>query len=378
MNDPTQIEEIIQTQTLDLAPIREYDAKVREILNSYVTHHDRGLPVYGYCIDGPTDAAGLAEAKIARRTVKTLRLAIEATRKDLKKPALEWGNAVDAEAKRLIDLVIQAEAPIDASIKAVEAEKREIKADALAARRELIDARFRALLAVESTLTLATIEELDDGDFEAVLAQETARFEEEEADRQQLAEQVAATEKAAAEKAEADRIAEEERAEEAAEKQRVADAAAQKKRDAEAAEKKKEDDAERERLRAENVKTQARADAATEARRVEREAAEKELAKAKAERDKLQAEKDEADRVALEEEERIATEIAEAHEAKRLAEARPIVERLQEFAEQVRIDTHVPDIGFGLREELVEIMSTAADSVEELAKRVEAGTYAGE
>lgn len=369
MSTEEQTEEVVQTQTLDLAPIRAYDAKVSKVLNEYVTHQDKGKPVYGYCIDGPTDTTGLAGAKVARRTVKTLRLAIETTRKDLKRPALEWGNAVDEEAKRLTDLIVQAEVPIDASIKAVEAEKREIKADALAARRALIDERFRALIAVGSTISLATVEELDDSDYEAVLAQETARFEEEEAERKRVADEAAEVKKAA-EKVEANRL------------------------QAEAFEREKQESEYNEKLAADNKRRQDEADVKAEeervkaaAERVEREAAEKKLAVAQAERDKLQAEKDEAERVEAEriaekkrvEQERIDAECqkaADEAEAKRLEEARPVIERLQEFAEQLRIDVVIPPVGFD--EELSNILATAAESVEGLAQRIEAGTYAAE
>lgn len=73
-------------------------------------------------------AAGMAEAKKARATVRGYRVALEKTRVEIKAPALERTRLIDAEAKRITAELLAIEEPIDAAIKAEERRKANEKA----------------------------------------------------------------------------------------------------------------------------------------------------------------------------------------------------------------------------------------------------------
>lgn len=67
---------------------------------------------------------GLDAAKRDRRELVTLRTSLEAERKRIKEPALEFTRRIDSEAKRLTGEIVALEEPIDAQIKREE-ERRE-------------------------------------------------------------------------------------------------------------------------------------------------------------------------------------------------------------------------------------------------------------
>jgi len=84
-----------------------------------------------------TTTAGDKDARAARMELVALRTGLEAKRKELKAPAMEFGKKIDAEAKRITDQIKGLEDPIDAQIKADEARReaeREAKRRAEAAR----------------------------------------------------------------------------------------------------------------------------------------------------------------------------------------------------------------------------------------------------
>ncbi len=75
-----------------------------------------------------TTAAGMSDAKIARREVKTARTSLEKIRKEIKAPALARCKDIDTEAKRISAALLDIERPIDDIIKAEEESKAKIKA----------------------------------------------------------------------------------------------------------------------------------------------------------------------------------------------------------------------------------------------------------
>lgn len=79
---------------------------------------------------------GLDIAKKDRAEVRTLRVALEAKRVELKAPALERSRLIDAEAKALTAELVALEKPIDDQIKAEEARKAVEKAEREQAERE--------------------------------------------------------------------------------------------------------------------------------------------------------------------------------------------------------------------------------------------------
>lgn len=199
--------------------------------------------------------AGDKEARGVRLNLVTLRTTIEGKRKELKAPLLERGKLIDSEAARIIGEVKALEEPIDAVIRAAEAEREarrmereRAEAERLAAINAQID-RIRNMPSLYVTATSAVvaeaIAELQGMDLAALFddvhrpraaealaealeslttihneriaaAAEAARLAEERAEleRQQAAAKEAqrkADEEAAAARAEADRIAQAER-----------------------------------------------------------------------------------------------------------------------------------------------------------------------
>lgn len=73
--------------------------------------------------------AGDKAAREARQTLVKLRTGLEAKRKELKGPALEYAKRIDTEAKRIETAIRELEEPIDAQIKAEEARKAAEKAE---------------------------------------------------------------------------------------------------------------------------------------------------------------------------------------------------------------------------------------------------------
>lgn len=106
-----------------------------------------------------TTTAGDKAARAARLDLKTLRTSLEAKRKELKAPAVEFGRKIDDEAKRITAEIVALEDPIDAQIKADEKrrdderiERERIIAERAAGFRAKIDA-IRACVAKSQGLT---------------------------------------------------------------------------------------------------------------------------------------------------------------------------------------------------------------------------------
>ena len=78
-------------------------------------------------IAGINDKVGFEAVRSARISVKNARTSVEATRKILKAESLEYGRAVDAEAKRLTALLEPIEADLEAKEKAITDEKARIQ-----------------------------------------------------------------------------------------------------------------------------------------------------------------------------------------------------------------------------------------------------------
>lgn len=77
-----------------------------------------------------TTRDGMADAKVARREIRTARTGLEKLRKELKEPALRRCQAIDSEAKRLTQALVAIEDPIDTLIKAEEERVEQEKAEA--------------------------------------------------------------------------------------------------------------------------------------------------------------------------------------------------------------------------------------------------------
>lgn len=201
-----------------------------------------------------TTTEGDKQARESRRMLVSLRVELEAKRKELKAPLLDRGRLLDDEAKRITGEIVAMETPIDAQIKAEEQrredarrERERVAAEKAAAVTAQIDrirslpityvaATAEVLIEAINDAEAMTFPDFDVGDVqrveearEAALAglhralsaridadAERARLDAEREELKRLrAEQEeaqrVANEKAAAERAEADRLAEDER-----------------------------------------------------------------------------------------------------------------------------------------------------------------------
>lgn len=261
----------------------------------------------------------------ARMIVKNTRVAIEKKRKELKADALTYGNAVDAEAKRLTALLSPIEAHLESEQTEHEAKLEKIKQAAEEARRAKLQARVEQLRAVGSNALPMDVEPMSDEKFAEVLAATTEQWN----------------------AAQAAKAAEEERARIAAEERRAQEAAERKQREIEAAEQRAELARQQEALRVETERAQAALRAQQE--RIDAENAKRrqeEDARLEAERIKLAEERRaiEAERARQEQVQRAEREKVEAEErAKRVAASRPIAEKIEAFAKQLEA-VPVPDV----------------------------------
>lgn len=293
-------------------------------------------------IQSPEDKAGAARVREARLTVKNTRVFVEKTRKALKEDALRYGQAVDAEARRITAELVPIEEHLEAQEQAIAAEVAR-RAQAIEnARREKLRLRMEALAANRSTLLPLDVEAMSDEQFDAELArsateyqaaQERERAEAEAREHARLAEEA----RIAAVRAEQERIA----AEQKAEADRLA--------------------ADRAKMEAEQRAEQERIAAA------QRKLDDERAALARAEELRLAAERAaqaERDRIAREEQARAdAAAKAEADRQRRDA-ARPIAEKIEAFAAALHA-VPLPDVP--QRVELVRIVTAAAEQVRAIA-----------
>lgn len=297
--------------------------------------------------DTPT---GYEQVRLAIADCRTMRVAVEKRRVELKASALKYGRDVDAAAASLTAMLESLEEPLKALKSAVDDEKARIRREKEEAAKAALEAEIRAKREAEEA-ELRARREAEEAELraqrqaeEARLAEQRAALEaaEREAEARRKAEREAEDARIAAERAklEAERkAAEEERARE----QKLRDEQAAKV----AAEQKAEADrlaAERQAIEAERAKAakeereRAEAEAArvAEERRIEAEKLAAERAEIQAERDRLAAEarareaKEQAEREAAEAKARAEQEAAEA--AERLAALRPDFEKIRTFA----------------------------------------------
>lgn len=289
-----------------LCPVEEYRPTDAALASLAVT--------YGRAVFDVRTAAGLAEARKARATLRDYRVDLEATRKRIKAPALERCRMIDAEASRIESALRQLEEPIAAQIAGEEQRRereREERALAEANRVRAIQDRIAAFGdAVTRAATMRTAAEvaavadslaaveLAPDDFQEYLAPATdARancLERVKAIHAAAVEREAAHAELAAERARLEReaaaLAEQRERQEAA--QRKADADAKAARDLELAEQRRKEAAEQaERARQEAAEREARQAAERkEAARV-RQAQEAEAARLAEERQRLAEER---------------------------------------------------------------------------------------
>ena len=347
----------------ELAEWRKQDAAIAKMAEEY-------LPLK---VNGLNDKKGLAIVHEARMIVKNTRIAVEKNRVELKADALEYGRAVDKEAKRLTLLLAPIEEHLDAEESAIAEERERIKRAAEEerlktdeARKAKIKQRFDALQACGYQGDMMAVPEMEDAAFAKLLAD--AQVAKAEAER--LAEEQRQQREAEAErlrKLEADAAAERARQEAAAAELRKAEETHLAAERAELDRQRKEQEAEAARLRAEQARIEQELQAHARAAELERarvEAAERARVETEQRLAREAAEREAAEKA------RIAREKAdaEAKEAARLkAEAeKPQRDKLHGVALAVlKLSEAVPTgPGAGL---VVEVLAEAAERIQEIA-----------
>ena len=224
---------------------------------------------------------GYVTVKSAITEVRTYRTGVERARKELKKSALDWGKRVDAEARRVTDLLLEIETPLREEKARIDDEAERLRKEKEEAERLAIEAKERA-------------------EREARQAEEAAKREAERKERE----------------AESARLAEE--------RKRLNEE--RKRLEAEQREQQKEIEKERQKVASEREAIEAEKRAVEEKARKERES--KEATEREEHEKQEQAKAAEAQKVRLAE---------EKAEAARLAEERkPDVEKLRDFGEKIK------------------------------------------
>jgi colicin import membrane protein len=307
----------------ELVEFRKQDAAIAKLREQY-------MPLK---INGMDDKEGFAKVHDARMIVKNTRVSVEKKRVELKADALAYGRAVDAEAKRLTELLSPIESHLEAEEDCIVQERERIKKEAERKRQAIIQNRVDQFMACGVVPNITDVAALTD---------------------EQFAESLAAAQKA--------------------KEEREAAAEAQRKAEAEAAEKRRQEEAALAEERAELAKIKAEQEAeaarlAAERRKIE----EAEAAKRRAE-ELEQARKEAAERARVETEQRLAREAAEAkaeaeaEEAARIKaeQERPQREKIAAIAFQVE-SIHVPD-GPG-QSDVRSVLVKAAADIRTIAKR---------
>lgn len=284
--------------------------KIKEVAARYLTLNVTGID----------DKPGIQAAHEARMVCVKLRTSIEKTRKELKAPAKEYGERVDAEAKRLTAMIAPTEKCLENLLQDIATEQARIQMERENA---LFDERSKLVEEAGGIpLSRGQLVKMKDADFNQLLVDIKATTEIRKAREEQ------------------ERI-------DAAERKRVADELAEANRIE--ADKLK---AERDQLAKERAELQAEKDQLN-----------------KAEADRKAAEQAEADRIEAAkraEQNAEATRIAEAKRLEREEALKPDREKLEEFAQQFE-RMQRPNIAI---DQVRIIVTVAADAIRKIAREL--------
>lgn len=144
-------------------------------------------------IEGIDDKKGIKAVSEAISIVRSLRTGVEAKRKDLKNFYLNTGKGIDAEAKRITELLLEVENPLKDKKQAIDDEIQRIKDEEERVEQERINKRVEALktagiqfdgsfysIGSNISVDLITIKDLKDEDFEKLVqkvSEENAKIE---------------------------------------------------------------------------------------------------------------------------------------------------------------------------------------------------------
>jgi len=144
--------------------------KIEELVKYSVT--DAALETYRkeflpLTVKGLDDVEGYEKVREARLFIKGERVNVEKRRVELKEESLRYGRAVDAEAKRITDAILEVENHLIAEQKKIDDEKARIKFEK--EQREKLPERQARLAELDATLTEAELLTLDDVAFAEVV-----------------------------------------------------------------------------------------------------------------------------------------------------------------------------------------------------------------
>jgi len=142
-----------------------------------------------YPINGVWDDSGYTAAKKALRQAKAVATDIDKKRKELKAVALEYGRAVDAEAKRLTELCAPTITTLEQRIAGVDMEKERLRNEKRQRRAaELVESGYEfsagAYRVGNEIIHTAAIDDATDGDWIGILARGRAEREKVDAEKQ--------------------------------------------------------------------------------------------------------------------------------------------------------------------------------------------------
>jgi len=219
-------------------------------------------------IKGLDDHEGYEKVKEARLFIKGERVNVEKKRVELKAQSLEYGRAVDAEAKRITSAILEVEEHLIAEQKKIDDEVARIEFEKR--QREKLPERTARLAEIGAEVPEATLLKLDDTTFDSLLNSLTA----EKLEKQRLAqEETERAQRLAQERIEAEKKAiEDKRIAEEREKQHQAEVEQARKEAAEQARLQAEIEAKRK----EDERLAAEAAAKADAERIEAERPDKE------------------------------------------------------------------------------------------------------
>lgn len=147
------------------------DAAVAELGRRYL----------GLTIAGLDDRAGYAAVHAARMDVKGRRVEVEKTRKELKADALEYGRAVDAEAKRITALLVPIEEHLEGEERRIDEEKARLKREAEEREAAQVQARMDELARYGAAYPIADVAKATEEQFQTLLTMAREAHEEEQA-----------------------------------------------------------------------------------------------------------------------------------------------------------------------------------------------------
>jgi hypothetical protein len=139
-------------------------------------------------VTGPQDQDGYKSAEVALKKVVRMRTSVEKTRKELKADSVRYGKAVDAEARRISELIEPIEEHLKKQCDIVRLEEARQQVAAENARRDEVSGWVRELSELGYPVDFPVLQRMTAEEFDFVRLSAKKRFAEQQAERQELEE----------------------------------------------------------------------------------------------------------------------------------------------------------------------------------------------